>query len=109
MAPRPQTEPPRPAPRLYLVTPPVDDAVAFARALEPALAAADIAAVLLRLASGGESELIRRVKQLAPIVQRSGAALILDGHPDLVGRSGADGAHLSGIQAFNEAVDQLKP
>jgi thiamine-phosphate pyrophosphorylase len=47
-------EPKRPAPRLYLVTPRVDDAAAFARELTPALAAGDIAAVLLRLADAGE-------------------------------------------------------
>jgi thiamine-phosphate pyrophosphorylase len=96
-------------PRLYLLTPPIDDAAGFARALEPVLAAADIAAVLLRLAPGGESELTRRVKLLAPVIQNSGAAAILDGHADLVGRSGADGAHLTGIDAFNDAVDGLKP
>lgn len=96
------------APRLYLVTPPVHDAAAFARVLEPALAA-DIAAVLLRLPPAGESELIRRVKALAPVIQNSGAALILDNTPDLVGRSGADGAHLTGIDAFNAALESLKP
>jgi thiamine-phosphate pyrophosphorylase len=73
------------------------------------LAAADVAAVLLRLAPAGESELVRRVKALAPAVQGHGVALVLDAHPDLVGRAGADGAHLTGIHAFNEAVERLKP
>lgn len=109
MASPPQTEPKRVAPRLYLVTPRVEDAAAFARELAPVLAAADIAAVLLRLAPGGESELIRRVKALAPIVQGTGAALVLDGHPDIVARAGADGAHLTGIDAFNDAIGGLKP
>lgn len=99
----------RPAPRLYLVTPPVKDSAAFAREFEPALGAADIAAVLLRLAPGGESELVGRIKLLAPIAQRAGAALVLDGHVDLVGRSGADGAHLTGIHALQGAVERLKP
>ena len=104
-----QTESERPAPRLYLVTPPVKDAAAFARALEPALAAADIAAVLLRLELDEEAELIGRIQLLAPLVQRAGAALVLDGNVDLVGRSGADGAHLTGIHAFEGAIDRLKP
>jgi thiamine-phosphate pyrophosphorylase len=99
----------RPAPRLYLVTPPVKDAAAFARDLEPALSAADIAAVLLRLVPGGESELVGRIKLLAPIAQHAGAALVLDGNVDLVGRSGADGAHLTGIHALQGAVERLKP
>jgi thiamine-phosphate pyrophosphorylase len=109
MAPEAQTDPKRVIPRLYLVTPQVEDAAAFARALELVVAAVDVAAVLLRLAPGGESELIRRVKVLAPIVQRSGAALLLDGHADIVARAGADGAHLTGINAVNDAIESLKP
>jgi thiamine-phosphate pyrophosphorylase len=109
MASRAQTESPQAAPRLYLITPEIEDAAAFARLLEPALAAADIAAVLLRLPAAGESELVRRVKALASLIQDSGAALILDGRPELVGRAGADGAHLTGIGAFNDAIESLKP
>ena len=44
-----------------------------------------------------------------PIVQKAEAALILDGHPALVAQSGADGAHLTGIEEFVDAVEQLKP
>jgi thiamine-phosphate pyrophosphorylase len=91
------------------VTPPVKDAVAFAGQLESALGASDIAAVLLRLAPGGESELVGRIKLLVPIAEHAGAALLLDGNADLVGRSGADGAHLTGIHAVEDAVEQLKP
>jgi thiamine-phosphate pyrophosphorylase len=109
MASKAQTESEHPAPRLYLVTPPVKDATAFARALEPALSAADIAAVLLRLEPDDESELVGRIKLLAPLVQRAGAALVLDGNVDLVGRSGADGAHLAGIHALEGAIERLKP
>jgi thiamine-phosphate pyrophosphorylase len=105
----PKTEPERPTPRLYLVTPPVADAEAFARDLTSALGAAEIAAVLLRLAPGGESELVGRIKLLALIAEQAGAALVLDGHVDLVGRSGADGAHLTGIHALQDALERLKP
>ena len=43
------------------------------------------------------ASLIKRAKALAPVVQDAGAALLLDGHADLVARAGADGAHLTGI------------
>ena len=109
MAPKTQTEGERPAPQLYLVTPPVRDMAAFARALEPALAAAPIAAVLLRLAPDDEAELVDRIKRLALIAERAGAALVLDGNAELVGRSGADGAHLTGIHALEGAMPRLKP
>jgi thiamine-phosphate pyrophosphorylase len=68
-----------------------------------------VAAVLLRLEQAGERELTNRVKALANVVQAAGAALVLDGHPELAGRSGADGAHLTGLEAFTAAVDSLKP
>ncbi|MDI3470647.1 MAG: putative thiamine-phosphate pyrophosphorylase [Pseudolabrys sp.] len=109
MAQRPKQAEPRPAPRLYLATPPVSDPAAIADALDAALGAADIAAVLLRLADGDERSQINIVKALAPVVQKHDTALLLDGHASLVARGGADGAHLRGIAAFSAALDTLKP
>jgi thiamine-phosphate pyrophosphorylase len=101
---------PRPsAPRLYLVTPPVEDAAAFAPRLGAALDAADIAAVLLRLGGADERAKINCIKGLAPMVQDKGIALLIDGDAGPVARGGADGAHLTGIEAFLAAVDTLKP
>ena len=109
MASRPKHPEPRPAPRLYLITPPLADAAAFAGELTAALEAADVAAVLLRLADADERTLINHIKALAPAVQERGAALLVDGHADLVARAGADGAHLDGIEPFIAALEQLKP
>ena len=102
-------EPRRPAPRLYLVTPPASDPSRYADMLAAALGATDVAAVLLPLAGTDERTLLNGIKAIAPMVQDKGAALILDGHPDLVARAGADGAHLTGIDAFNAALAALKP
>jgi thiamine-phosphate pyrophosphorylase len=107
--PRPKKADPRPQPRLYLVTPPVEDATAFAPALADALEAGDVAAVLLRFAPGDERTLINRAKALSGIVQDRSVALLLDGHLDLVARAGADGAHLRGIAEFTEALPRLHP
>jgi len=109
MAPRPKQAEPRPAPRLYLVTPRVADATAFAASLAAALAAGDVAAVLLRLAAADERALINIAKTLAPVAQDKGVALLLDGHADLVARAGSDGAHLTGMAEFGAAFDILKP
>jgi len=109
MVARPKQPEPRAAPRLYLVTPLVADAQAFAAPLAAALAAGDVAAVLLRLAEADERTLINRAKALCPLVQDKGAALILDGHADIVARAGADGAHVTGTAAFDEAMERLKP
>lgn len=109
MASRPKQAAPRPAPRLYLTTPPVSDASAFSAQLNLAMEAGDVAAVLLRLADSDERTLINRVKTLASPVQNKDAALLLDGRVDLVARAGADGAHLVGIAGFTEALTRLKP
>jgi len=99
----------RPTPRLYLVTPPAGDLTGLTTALADALAAGDVAAVLLRSPEADERTLITRIKRVASLVQDTGAALLLDGQPDLVARAGADGAHLDGIDAFSAAVANLKP
>jgi thiamine-phosphate pyrophosphorylase len=101
--------PSRPVPRLYLATPVVDDPSSLAADLPGLLAAADIAAVLVRLKEADPRGMIARVKGLAPAIQDAGSALLLDGHVDLVARSGADGAHLCGIAALEEAWLSLKP
>jgi thiamine-phosphate pyrophosphorylase len=111
MASRPSDKAPatRATARLYLVTPPLDDVAAATALLAPALAAADIAAVLLRLPAADERTLINRIRELAPLVQDGGAALLIEGRPDLVARAGADGAHLGAIATLREAIAALKP
>jgi thiamine-phosphate pyrophosphorylase len=101
--------PPRPAPRLYLATPEVDDPSQLANLLPELLVAADVAAVLLRLKPTDQRTMISRVKTLAPVIQNAGAALLLDGHVELVARAGADGAHLNGLAALEDALPSLKP
>ena len=98
-----------PRPRLYLVTPPLGDPASFLRDLDPVLEAGDIAALLLRLEPADERALINRAKSVAAVVQRRDVALLLDGHPELAARAGADGAHLFGIEALTAAIGVLKP
>ncbi len=101
--------PPRPAPRLYLATPVVDDPASLIASLPALLAAVDVAAVLVRLKQTDQRTMIARIKALAPVIQNNDAALLLDGHVELVARAGADGAHLTGIEAMQEALPSLKP
>jgi len=101
--------PPRPAPRLYLATPELDDPAQLAASLPGLLAGADVAAVLLRLRETDQKTMISRIKALASAVQDSGAALLLEGHVELVARAGADGAHLNGIADMEDAMPSLKP
>jgi thiamine-phosphate pyrophosphorylase len=96
-------------PRLYLATPVVDDPKPLIASLPGLLNGVDVAAVLLRLKMADQRGMISAVKALAPSVQDAGAALLLDGHVELVARSGADGAHLTGLASLEEALPSLKP
>jgi thiamine-phosphate pyrophosphorylase len=99
--------------RLYLFVPATGDQAAggaFAAELGAALrACAGTAAVLLRLPLADDGSLKDIAAGFAPIVQGAGAALLLDGHPNLVAPVGADGAHLAGPEALTAALPQLKP
>jgi len=106
---KPAKAEPRPAPRLYLVTPLVEDATAFAADLTTALAAGDVAAVLLRLAPADERSMINAAKALGAVAQAKDVALLLDGDVGLVARAGADGAHVTGLAKFTEQIVELKP
>lgn len=106
MAAKPSTPP---QPRLYLATPIVDDPAALIKTLPALVKQVDIAAVLLRLHPTDHRTMVARIKALAPVVQDSGVALLIEGNVELVARAGADGAHLRGVAALEEALPTLKP
>jgi thiamine-phosphate pyrophosphorylase len=85
-------------PGLVLVTPRIEDAAGFAPLLGDACNAADISAVVVRLAAMGEEEFLDQLRRLAPIVQGVGAALLIEGHARLVASANADGVHLVGVE-----------
>jgi thiamine-phosphate pyrophosphorylase len=80
--------------RLYLITPPAFELAPFSRALDDALAGGDIAAFQLRLKDTSDADILRIGAALKPIVQRAGAAFILNDRPDLAARLDADGVHV---------------
>jgi thiamine-phosphate pyrophosphorylase len=80
--------------RLYLITPPAFELAPFSRALEDALAGGDVAAVQLRLKDTSDVDILRIGAALKPIVQRAGAAFILNDRPDLAAKLDADGVHV---------------
>ena len=102
---RPTSEPPR----LFLITPPVADAAAFAPLLEAAMAAADVACVLLRTAATDESSAKAVFRVLAPIVQKHDAACLVSDDPRRAARVDADGVHVTTVGAgLDEAIDAFK-
>ena len=92
---RTPTVPPRPATRLYLITPSaIPDLEAFAVDLEAALGAGDVAALQIRLKPASEDEIRAAVARLGPIARRHDVALILNDRPDLAAALGCDGVHV---------------
>lgn len=96
--------------RLILVTPSDLVPEAFASVLSDALAAGDVAAVLLDLATHDPALWRRAAEVLCPIVQERGAAFLLRDHADLARETGADGVHVTeGPEALERALRRLKP
>jgi thiamine-phosphate pyrophosphorylase len=88
--------------RIYLITPPKLEPVAFAGLLAAALDAAEraagpdpaVAAVQLRLKDVGDDDWRRAIDVLRPVAQSRGVAFLLNDRADLVRSTGCDGAHV---------------
>lgn len=103
--------------RLALLGPHGLDAAAtegFVTALRTACGAGDVAAVLLRLAATDERGLTAQVKQVAPVAQEHGAALVV-ACPGFTGdlatvaiRGGADGVHIDKPRDLKDYRDRLR-
>lgn len=96
--------------RLYLATPPLADAAAFAPALDEALGAGDVASLLIRFADGDERGQETIVRALAPAAQAKGVAVLVAAAPNVALRAGADGAHVASAgEALADAVRIMSP
>jgi thiamine-phosphate pyrophosphorylase len=93
--------------RLYLLTPALSAAEldAFAPRFAEALAAGDVASVLVRLAPGADPR--RVVAPLLEIAAARDAALLIEDDSRLAARLGADGVHVRGGEVA-DAVASLK-
>jgi thiamine-phosphate pyrophosphorylase len=80
--------------RLYLITPPKFEIVSFAEEAKRALSGGDVASFQLRLKDVGDDEIRRAAEALMPLVQRAGAAFILNDRPDLARDLRCDGVHV---------------
>lgn len=98
------------AARLFLVTPVMTGAPGEHDSLEAALASGDIACVLLRHAARDERSAKALLRGIGPLIQRAGAALLIEGDPRLAAHVQADGVEVRGVgDALEAAVESLKP
>jgi thiamine-phosphate pyrophosphorylase len=97
-------------PLFFLITPPVDDALAIRPALAAAIGTGALSVILVRLAP--EADAKRIATALKSLVQEAGVALLVEPPDDLrlVARLGLDGVHVpSPGPGLREAVEMLKP
>jgi len=99
--------------RLYLITPPrIDDADAFARALQAALTAGGetVAALQIRLKDVDEAHIRAVTRVLTPIAHAQGAAVLMNDHVMLAKELGLDGVHVGQSDTpYKEARRLLGP
>ena len=95
-------------PRVVLVTPPVEDGARFAQQIASACSAADIAAIILRLAPADDAEQIKRIRDVVVALPPTGPIVMIDGHLKLIAKTAADGVHLHGSQLISAARSALR-
>ncbi|MCA0405897.1 MAG: thiamine phosphate synthase [Proteobacteria bacterium] len=99
-------------PQIFLITPAIEDALAFRPQLEKVLSTQALAVVLLRFAGKSDAEVKGPATALRALVQDAGVAALIEAPQDarLVARLGLDGAQVSGVgEALSEALSSLKP
>jgi thiamine-phosphate pyrophosphorylase len=91
--------------RLYLITPPaISDAGLFARQLEDALAAGDVAALQIRLKDAPADHSRAVTRALAPIAHKYDVAVLMNDHVELARELRLDGVHIGqGDMPYREA------
>lgn len=93
--------------RLVLVTPVIEDAVAFAPLLEACCREGDVAAVVLKLATDDEVMALSAIRIISTHLQGTGAVLLLSDMPALVEAAGADGAYFSNLDQLQSTRTNL--
>ncbi|WP_333672537.1 thiamine phosphate synthase [Elioraea tepidiphila] len=93
--------------RLYLITPPALDPLAFRDTLARALDAGDVAAVQLRLKGVDDDAIRRAADALRPVAQDRGVAFLMNDRADLAVQTGCDGAHLGRTDGDLRAARKL--
>lgn len=96
--------------RLFLITPRSIDLEPFAAELDEALAAGDVASLLVAVETTSEAALQRIAERLVPIAQARGVAAMVRGDSRAAARAKADGLHVdTGIADLADAVEKFQP
>lgn len=95
---------------IFLIAPTDTTPDRLAQALKVALEQTEVAALLLPRGQLAENAYKALAKQIVPMAQAKGAAVLVEGEPGLVRLLGADGLHVpGGIEAVKHALSALEP
>ncbi|MFS2153544.1 thiamine phosphate synthase [Rhizobium sp. Rhizsp42] len=93
--------------RLVLIVPDIADADEQAKIVGDALKGGDVASIILPQYGLGDGEFQKHAEKIVPLAQNTGAAALLAGDSRVVGRTKADGLHITGGAAeISEAVEK---
>ncbi len=93
--------------RLVLVVPDIADADERAKIVADALKGGDVASVILPQYGLDDGSFQKHAEKLVPIIQDAGAAALIAGDSRVVGRSKADGLHITGpASEIADAIDR---
>lgn len=98
-------------PQFFLLSPPIDDPLAFQPKLEALISTGVFAVMLLRFSGADDADIKRKAGVLRARVQEAGIACLMDLPEDarFVARSQLDGAHVTGMARLKDAIEALKP
>src|SRR5580704_4114100 len=96
--------------RLCLVTPLQSEPAALARLVGSALSGGDVASLIVAVDPADAGVLQRLAEAIVPVATARGVATLIHNDTRIVGRTGADGAHVdSGAADLTGAVGGLRP
>ncbi|MBV5263552.1 thiamine phosphate synthase [Pinisolibacter aquiterrae] len=96
--------------RLCLVTPRSIDLASFTASLEAAVAAGDVASLIIDLPTASDADRRRAADHLTPIAQAADVAVLVRNDTRAGGRAKADGVHIdTGMADLRAALDTFHP
>jgi thiamine-phosphate pyrophosphorylase len=96
--------------RLCLITPRLATADAFAPRLDEALAAGDVASLIITSDGSDPAAFQRKAELLVPVAQKHGVAALIQNDTRIAARTRADGVHVdSGLADLRTAIEALRP
>ena len=98
-------------PQFFLISPAIDDPLAFQPMLDKVLSTGAISVLLLRFSGESDADIKRKASAMRQRIQDAGVACLIDLPADarFVARAQLDGAHVLGLKRLGDAIEALKP